>query len=111
MPVPKVTLNTKAKSIIYKFQSWYEKEFEYKSPKGTRMMKGRWNAFLIEVLEDLMSGKKNPTHQEVFNKFVESADKTEEELEAEKVFANQPEKLKTFKELRKEIKTKLKKQK
>ena len=69
MPVPKITLSASNKSVIHKFIKWYEKEYEYKSPKGTRIMKGKWNSFLVEVLETLMSGEKSNSHQEVFKKF------------------------------------------
>ena len=96
MPTPKVSLSASNKSAIHKFIKWYEKAYEYKSPSGNRMMKGKWNSFLVEVLESLMSGKANNSHQEVFKKFVESADKTEDELLAESVFAKDPEKLKQY---------------
>jgi len=104
MPTPKVSLSASNKSSIHKFIKWYEKAYEYKSPKGNRVMKGKWNAFLVEVLETLMSGDKNNSHQEVFKKFVESADKTEDELLAEKVFGNNPEKLNEYIKMVKEIK-------
>jgi len=104
MPTPKVSLSASNKSSIHKFIKWYEKAYEYKSPKGNRIMKGKWNAFLVEVLESLMSGKANNSHQEVFKKFVESADKTEDELLAEKVFGNNPEKLNEYIKMVKEIK-------
>ena len=57
MPTPKVSLSASNKSSIHKFIKWYEKEYEYKSPKGTRIMKGKWNSFLVEVLETLMTDK------------------------------------------------------
>ena len=103
MPTPKVSLSASNKSVIYKFIKWYEKEYEYKSPNGTRMMKGKWNSFLVEVLETLMTGKDMKDYQAAFNNFVESKDKTEDEKLAEKAFAKDPEKLKTFKQLQKEL--------
>ncbi len=103
MPVPKITLSASNKSVIHKFIKWYEKEYEYKSPKGTRIMKGKWNSFLVEVLETLMTDKGKKDYQAVFENFIESKDKTEDEKLAEKAFAKDPEKLKTFKQLQKEL--------
>ena len=103
MPVPKITLSASNKSVIHKFIKWYEKEYEYKSPKGTRIMKGKWNSFLVEVLETLITDKGKKDYQAVFENFIESKDKTEDENLAEKAFAKDPENLKTFKQLQKEL--------
>ena len=66
-------------------------------------MSGKSNDFLIKVIEGLCDGKFSKEEQSIFTEFVASKDKSEDEILAEKIYANDPDKLKTFQQFQKEL--------
>tara|TARA_X000000368_G_C22680792_1_gene558148 strand:+ start:182 stop:514 length:333 start_codon:yes stop_codon:yes gene_type:complete len=98
----KVELKVSPYSSIPKFIDWYKQAYATKSPTG-RVMSGKSNDFLIKVLQSLCDGKFSATDKEVFTDFVASKDKTDDEILAEKIYANDPDKLKTFQQFQKEL--------
>ncbi len=102
MAKTKIELKVSQYSSIPKFTDWYKQAYATKSPTG-RVMSGKSNDFLIRVLQSLCDGKSIKAEQEIFNEFVASKDKSEDEILAEKIYANDPEKLKTFKQFQKEL--------
>ena len=98
----KVELKVSPYSSIPKFIEWYKQARSTKSATG-RVMSGKSNDFLIKVIEGLCSNNYSKKEQEVFDEFIASKDKSEDEILAEKIYANDPEKLKTFKQFQKEL--------
>ena len=87
---------------LKEFIDWYKGAKSTTSGTG-RVMSGKSNDFLIKVIEGLCDGKFSKEEQSIFTEFVASKDKSEDEILAEKRFAKDPEKLKTYKQLSKEL--------
>ena len=105
MAKTKIELKVSATSTLTKFISWYQDSKSTESKQG-RIMKGRSNDFLIRVLEGLCSGSASNSFKDdlaVFKEFASEKDKSPEEIAAEKAFKNDAEKLKTWKQLQKDI--------
>ena len=102
MAKTKIELKVSQYSSIPKFTDWYKQAYATKSPTG-RVMSGKSNDFIIKVLQSLCEGKFSADDKQVFTEFVASKDKSEDEILAEKHFAKDPEKLKTYKQLSKEL--------
>ena len=98
----KVELKVSPYSSIPKFIDWYKQAYATKSPTG-RVMSGKSNDFIIKVLQSLCDGKYSKQDQAIFDEFVVSKDKSEDEILAEKIYANDPDKLKTFQQFQKEL--------
>ena len=97
-------LKLKDDSPILKFVKWYGEHFSTPSKTG-RVMKGKSNDFIINFLEHLLTGNKIKVGEDMerINMFVALKDKSQEEIDAEKAFKNDAEKLKTWKQLQKDI--------
>tara|TARA_B100001250_G_scaffold138040_2_gene118128 strand:- start:1808 stop:2140 length:333 start_codon:yes stop_codon:yes gene_type:complete len=97
-------LKLKDASPILKFVNWYGEHFSTPSKTG-RVMKGKSNDFIINFLEHLLTGNKIKVGEDMekINMFVALKDKSQEEIDAEKAFKNDAEKLKTWKQLQKDI--------
>tara|TARA_B100000131_G_C17718576_1_gene451836 strand:- start:179 stop:511 length:333 start_codon:yes stop_codon:yes gene_type:complete len=97
-------LKIKDDSPILKFVKWYGEHFSTPSKTG-RLMKGKSNDFIINFLENLLTENKVRMKEDMekINMFVALKDKSQEEIDAEKAFKNDAEKLKTWKQLQKDI--------
>ena len=98
----KLELKVSPYSSILKFIDWYKGAKSTTSGTG-RVMSGKSNDFLIKVIEGLCDGKFSKEEQSIFTEFVASKDKSEDEILAEKIYANDPDKLKTFQQFQKEL--------
>ena len=98
----KLELKVSPYSSILKFIDWYKGAKSTTSGTG-RVISCKSNDFLIKVIEGLCDGKFSKEEQSIFTEFVASKDKSEDEILAEKHFAKDPEKLKTYKQLSKEL--------
>ena len=99
-----IELKVKDTSPILKFINWYGEYFSTTSPTG-RVMKGKSIEFVINFVEHILTGNnmKLKEDKEILDVFTSLKDKTQEEIDAEKAFKNNPEKLKTWKQLQKDI--------
>jgi len=97
-------LKIKDTSPIQKFIVWYGEQFSTTSPTG-RVMKGKSNDFIIGLLENILTrnsvgiGK----DKEKIDMFIALKDKSQDEIDAEKAFKDDAEKLKQWKQLKKDI--------
>ena len=101
----KVELKCSQTSHLIRFAIWYMENKGSISPTG-RTMKGKSNDFFIRILEGLATNSDSKSFKEdlaVFKEYAAQKDKTEEEKLAEKTFKNDPEKMKTWKELQKQM--------
>ena len=97
-------LKLKDNSPIQKFVDWYAEHFSTMS-KTNRKMKGKSNEFIINFLEHALTNNRVRLKEDMekIDMFISFKDKTQEEIDAEKAFKNNPEKLKTWKQLQKDI--------
>ncbi len=102
----KFELKVNQSSQLFRFALWYM-ETKGKKSKTGRYMSGRYNDFFVKILDGLASGSNKPEFKEemaVFKEYQAQKDKSSEEILAEKTFKDDPEKLKTWKELQKQLK-------
>ena len=105
MPKTKVELKVSQTSHLIRFAIWYMETKSTTSATG-RVMKGRSNEFFIRVLEGLSSNSDSKQLKDdlaVFKEYAAQKDKSAEEILAEKTFKDDPEKMKTWKELQKQM--------
>ena len=98
-------LKIKDNSPIPTFVKWYTEYYtEIKEGSG-RKIKGKGNDFIIKFLEHALTknGVRFKEDLEKIETFISFSSKTQEEKDAEKAFKNNPEKLKTWKQLQKDI--------
>jgi len=104
MAKTKIELKVNTSSNLIKFVDWFQDSKGSISDSG-RKMKGRSSDFLIKFLEKICDGamKDMQVDLDVFQEYVDQKFKSPEQVAAEKAFANDPEKLKTWKQFQKEI--------
>jgi len=105
MATKQLVLKIKDDSPIKSFIEWYAEYFSVVKEKSNRKMKGNTPAFIIGFLEHALTnnGVRLKEDMEKIDMFISFKDKTQEEIDAEKAFKNNPEKLKTWKQLQKDI--------
>lgn len=105
MAKTKIELKVNTTSTLIKFVNWFQESKGSISDSG-RKMKGRSNDFLIRILEGLCENSGNKEFGddlEIFKEFSQQKNKSPEQVAAEKAFANDAEKLKTWNQLQKDI--------
>lgn len=105
MATKQFVLKIKDNSPIQTFVKWYADYYTEVKEESGRKMKGKSNEFIIKFLEHALTnnGVRIKEDMEKINTFISFSSKTQEEKDAEIAFKNHPEKLKTWKQLQKDI--------